>query len=72
MGERKQADMPGLPAREYLEGSLDQALGNAPSQKSGWTESGPKNPTLPQLTAKLVPTSSPSTSAAKLADGSAR
>src|SRR5829696_2425475 len=29
MGEGEQADVSGLPAREYLEGSLDQALGDA-------------------------------------------
>src|SRR4026207_1957277 len=40
-------------------------------QKFGWTESGPKNPTLPQLTPKLVPTRLPSTSAAKLPEGPA-
>src|ERR687897_1027270 len=39
--------------------------------KSGCTVNGPKKPTLPQLVAKLEPTSSPSTSAPKAASGAA-
>src|SRR5918995_833787 len=40
-------------------------------QRSGSTVNGPKKPTLPQLVAKLEPTSSPSTSAPKAASGAA-
>ena len=40
------------------------------SHKSVRIERGPKNPTLPQLAAKLVPARLPSTSAAKAAEGS--
>src|SRR5215204_6709984 len=39
--------------------------------KSGCTVNGPKKPTLPQLVAKLEPTSLPSTSAPKAAYGAA-
>src|SRR5829696_6683751 len=39
--------------------------------ESGCTVNGPKKPTLPQLVAKLEPTSSPSTSAPKAASGAA-
>jgi hypothetical protein len=39
------------------------------SQKLGWTVNGPKIPMLPQLAAKLEPTSSPLDSAARAADG---
>ena len=44
MGERKQADVPGLPTREYLEGSLDQALGNAPSPEVRVDRERPEKP----------------------------
>src|SRR5215204_6561469 len=40
-------------------------------QRSGSTVNGPKQPTLPQLVAKLEPTSLPSTSAPKAAFGAA-
>src|SRR5918997_2736172 len=40
-------------------------------QRSGSTVNGPKKPTLPQLVAKLEPTSLPSTSAPKAASGAA-
>src|SRR5919112_1349179 len=40
-------------------------------QRSGSIVKGPKNPTLPQLVAKLEPTSLPSTSAPKAASGAA-
>src|SRR5918994_819205 len=40
-------------------------------QRAGYTVNGPKKPTLPQLVAKLEPTSLPSTSAPKAAFGSA-
>src|SRR4028119_1557126 len=40
-------------------------------QWAGSTVSGPKKPTLPQLVAKLEPTSLPSTSAPKDASGAA-
>src|SRR5918997_6358945 len=40
-------------------------------QRSGSTVNGPKKPTLPQLVAKLEPTSLPSSSAPKAASGAA-
>src|SRR5215212_10839351 len=36
--------MPGLPAREYLEGGLDQALGNAPSPEVRMDRERPEKP----------------------------
>src|SRR5262249_24105955 len=42
------------------------------SQQSGWTLSGPKKPTLPQVVTRFEPTRRPSTSAAKAAAGSVR
>src|SRR5687768_17436205 len=55
MGEGKQADVPGLPTREYLEGSLDQALGNAPSPETRVDRERPEKPNAAPVDCKVGP-----------------
>jgi hypothetical protein len=53
--EGKQADMLGLPARECLEGSLDQPLGNAPSPEVRVNRERPEEPDAAPIDREVGP-----------------
>jgi hypothetical protein len=53
--EGEQADMPGLPARECLEGGLDQALSDAPSPEARMDRERPEEPDTAPVDRKVGP-----------------